>query len=99
MSVASFVLMLTKLVLGAVATFLAILVWSRTREAAWVLVVAGVLATYVGIVYNTLELFGIISPQAFTVSGLPLGTLVVQNLPVLFFVAAFAVFLLRRRRR
>ncbi len=97
MSVPDFILMLARLILGAIATFLAILVWARTREAAWVLVVAGVLAMYAGIVYGTLEQFGIVSDETFMVSGIPVGALVVQNLPVLLFGAAFTVFLLRRR--
>lgn len=99
MSIAAFILMLSKLVVGAVATFLAILVWSRTREAAWVLVVAGVLATYAGIIWATLEQFGILSLETFRVSVVPVGALVAQNLPVLLFIAAFTVFLVKRRGR
>ena len=41
MAIPEFIVVLSKLVLGAVATFLAILVWSKTREAAWVLVLSG----------------------------------------------------------
>jgi hypothetical protein len=99
MAVPEFILVLTKLVLGAVATFLAILVWSRTREAAWVLVVGGVIAAYAGIVYSALRTFGILTEDALLVSGVPVAELVAQNLPTLLFIAAFAVYLIRRRLR
>jgi hypothetical protein len=97
MALSGFVLALTRLVAGAVATFLAILVWSKTREAAWVLVVAGALAMYAGTVYAALELFGIVGDETLVVAGIPVGALIIQNLPTLLFIAAFAVFLLRRR--
>jgi hypothetical protein len=98
-AVPDFILLLSRLVLGAVATFLAILVWSRTREAAWVLVGAGVIAAYAGNVYSSLKLFGIVVEDALVVSGIPVAELVAQNLPTLLFIAAFAVFVLRRRVR
>jgi len=99
MAYPDFILVLSKLILGATATFLAILVWSRTREAAWVLVVAAVLASYAGIVYSALKLFGIVNEDPIVVSGLPLVELAIQNLPMLLFVGAFVVFLVSRRVR
>lgn len=99
MAVPEFIVVLSKLVLGAVATFLAILVWSRTRDAEWVLVVAGVMASYAGIVYSALKSFGIVAEDAVVVSGIPVAELVAQDLPALLFIAAFAAFLIRRRAR
>ena len=96
MTVAGFVLLLSRLVVGAVATFLAILVWSRTREAAWILVVTGVIASYAAIVYGALELFGIVSADALVLWGIPVPSLLTQNVPMLLFVAALAVVLSRR---
>ena len=99
MAYPEFILVFSKLILGAMATFLAILVWSRTREAAWVLVVAAVLASYAGIVYSALRLFGIVLEDPLVVSGLPVLELVVQNLPMLLFAGAFVVLLVSRRTR
>jgi hypothetical protein len=99
MAIPEFIVVLSKLVLGAVATFLAILVWSRTREAAWVLVVSAVIASYAGIVYSALKTFGIVTEDALVVSGIPVAELVAQDLPELLFIAAFAAFLIRRRGR
>lgn len=99
MAVPEFILVLTKLILGAVATFLAILVWSRTREASWVLVVGGVIAAYAGIVYAALRTFGILAEDALLVSGIPVAELIAQNLPTLLFIGGFAVYLVRRRLR
>jgi hypothetical protein len=99
MAISDFVLVLTKLVLGAVATFLAILVWSRTREAAWILLGSGVIASYAAIVYSALKTFGIVAEEALIVSGIPVAELIAQNLPTLLFMAAFIVFIARRRAR
>lgn len=99
MSVPDFILVLTKLVLGAIATFFAILVWSRTREAAWVLFAAGVIAAYAGIVYSALRVFGIVPEDALLVRSIPIAELIAQNLPTLLFIAAFGVFLVKRRIR
>jgi hypothetical protein len=101
MTDAGFILVLTNLVLGAIATFLAILVWSRTREAAWVLVVAGVLASYAGIVYSALKLFGLVSEGWLVVSKMRINVaeMIAQNLPLAFFIAALSAFLIRRRLR
>jgi len=99
MAYPDFVLVFSKLVLGATATFLAIMVWSRTREAAWVLVVSAVIASYAGIVYSALKLFGIVSEDPLIVADIPIVELVIQSLPMLLFLAAFVVFLLTRRVR
>ena len=48
-----------RLVLGAVASFLAILLWSRTRDVAWIFVIIGIIINYVETVYSVLNLFGI----------------------------------------
>jgi hypothetical protein len=99
MAVPEFILVLTKLVLGAIATFFAILVWSRTREAAWVLLAAGVIAAYAGILYSALRVFGIVPEDALLVGSIPVAEMIAQDLPTLFFIAAFVVFLVRRRIR
>ena len=51
------VILAARLGFVALATFLAIVVWARTRDAAWMLVVVGIVAGYADILY-TLRLAG-----------------------------------------
>ena len=99
MGMADFLLILSKLFVGAVGTFFAILLWSQTQDAAWVLVIIGTLVSYAEIVLSTLERFGLIPPEFFEISGIPVFTLVLTNLPMLLFIFAFVAVLSRRRGR
>ncbi|MDR0997800.1 MAG: hypothetical protein LBL70_01935, partial [Treponema sp.] len=49
----------SRLFLGALASFFAIMLWSKTRDAAWMLMVMGTLTAYIESVYVILDLFGI----------------------------------------
>jgi hypothetical protein len=98
-STAGFVLTLSRLGVGAIGTFLAILLWSQTRDAAWVLVIIGTLVAYAEVVYSTLEAFGIVTSEYFTVSGVPVLRLALANLPMLLLACAFIVVIARRRLR
>ncbi len=97
MEFADLLFSLSRLVFGAAAAFFAILSWSRTRDIPWVLVIIGTLALYVEIVYTTLERFGVVGGELWTVSGLPLFKMVLVNLPLVFFIAAFIVMIVRKR--
>ena len=94
---------LIRLFLGALATFVGILLWSRTRDAAWILVVLGVLVSYAEIIFSTLEKFGIVRMESLTVPGvgvLPLEGIIklfLMNLPLILFVVAFLLVITRRR--
>ncbi len=86
-----------QLVVGAIATFLAILLWSRTRDAAWMLIVIGTIAHYGALVFSGLELLGLVSLDGLVVSGVPLGRVLISSLPMLFFIGAFIIMVARNR--
>ena len=90
---------LSRLGLGALASFFAIMLWSRTRDVAWMLMVIGTIAAYVEIVYAILNLFGINSGSFFTIGSVPLMSILLPCLPTVFFIAAFAVMVVRKYRR
>ena len=98
-SVAGSAITLSRLGVGAVGTFFAILLWSQTRDAAWVLVIIGTLLAYAQVVVSTLAGFGIIGGRLPEVSGIPLPQLVLENLPMLLYACAFIVMVARRRLR
>jgi hypothetical protein len=98
-SMAGFVLTLSRLGVGALGTFFAILLWSQTRDAAWVLVIIGTLVSYVEVVFTTLESFGIVNNEMFNLSGFPVLRIVLANLPMALLACAFIVVVARRRPR
>lgn len=87
----------TRFVFVAVATFLAIVVWSRVRDAAWMLMVVGIVAGYADILYAMLVEFGLAPDLALKVAGADILAFVFPNLPWLFFSLAFVVMARRKR--
>jgi ABC-type polysaccharide/polyol phosphate export permease len=79
--------MAVRLTLEAAAVFSAIVLWSKTRDVAWMLVISGVTAAYAGTVYSVLKSFGITDGA----SPAPFLPLLLSSLPPLFFLAAFVI--------
>jgi hypothetical protein len=98
-SMAEFTVLLSRLGVGAIGTFFAILLWSQTRQAPWVLVIIGTLVSYAAVVYATLERFGIVSVRIDPLPGFPLLEVLLANLPMVFYICAFISMLARRRVR
>ncbi|MDR0289961.1 MAG: hypothetical protein LBI06_03415 [Treponema sp.] len=80
----------SRLILGALAAFLAIMLWAKTRDAAWMLIVIGIIVAYIEIIYSILEAQGI---------TFPFVALILPSLEMLFFIAAFLVMVVRLYRR
>ncbi|MCP4295885.1 MAG: hypothetical protein GY786_09790 [Proteobacteria bacterium] len=93
------ILLSVKLVTGFAAALTAVLLWSKTRETPWLLVVVGTLFLYGEVVFSMLAFFGISNFYLFTVYGISVIRLVFSFSPFLFFTAGFLIFLLRRRGR
>jgi len=85
-----------RLVVGAVSTFLAILLWAKTRDTAWMLVIMGVIVAYGEIIYSTLKIFGVVPADVFLWEGLIRVDLVLSNLPLIFIGLGVLVMLMRR---
>ena len=91
------ILSIIKLVLGGIAAFCAILLWSKTRDAAWMSLAAGVVTSYASFVYDMMTELGVILPNALTVAGIPLPTFLFAVVPSCFFIVAF-ILMIRRNR-
>lgn len=85
--------LLVRLVLGAFASFFAILTWTRTRNISWMLVIAGILASYAGTLYQALRSFGLFAGPEILLLGAPLGTLISDNLSIFCFIFACIVYI------
>ena len=89
------ILIMSQLGFGAVATFLAIMLWSRTREAAWMLIIIGAIIAYIEIVYSILNIFGMTS-DFFIFETVPIVSFILPLLRMLFFIAAFLVMIIKQ---
>ncbi|MCL1836441.1 MAG: hypothetical protein FWG46_02710 [Treponema sp.] len=92
------ILAYSRLILGALAAFFAIVLWSKTRDAAWMLIVAGTVVMYVEIVYSILELVGIAAGNVLAIGSVSLPAILLPSLRMAFFIAAFMVMVVRQYR-
>ena len=93
------ILILGRLVLGALAAFFAIMLWSRTRDTAWMLIVIGIIAAYAEIAYSILEIFGISSGAIISIGSKSLLSIILPCLPMVFFISALAVMVVKKYRQ
>jgi hypothetical protein len=89
----------SRLVLGALASFFAIMLWSKTRDVAWMLIVIGTIAAYIETVYSILDIFGITDGDTFVIGSMPVASIALPCLRTVFFIAAFVVMVFRKYRR
>jgi hypothetical protein len=81
-----------RLVLGAAAAFFAIVLWSGTRDIAWMFMAGGTAAAYGESLYAVLNSFGISIPA---IESAPTAAMALSTIPVLFFIAAFLLMVIR----
>jgi hypothetical protein len=99
MDMGEFIYISSRLLLGALAAFFAIMLWSKTRDMAWMLMVIGTIAAYVETVYAILEMFGITEPSRLSIGSVPVASILLPNLPTIFFLSAFLVMVTRKYRK
>lgn len=87
-----------KLGIGFPASFLAVWVWGKTRDIAWIMVLLGALVLYFGHIFQVLERVGILSYDQWLGEGLSLIEILFSLVPFLFFAMGFLFFLLKNRR-
>ncbi len=85
------------LALGGFATFCAILLWARTRDMAWTFVIIGAIISYADIVLATLMRLQVVDEALLLYHGVPVLSLALSNLPLLFSGIGFLIAAARRR--
>ena len=94
------IFIMSRLILGALAAFLAIMLWSRTRDTPWMLIVIGAIAAYGEVVYSILKHFGILGLEGgLSIGSMPIMSIFLSCLPLIFFCSALAVMVFRKYRR
>ena len=93
------VFIICELAFGAAATFLAIMLWSKTRDAAWMLIIIGAIFAYIEIVYSILGIFGLSDGDYFLIGSVPVISFILPLLRMIFFIAAFAVMIVKQSKK
>jgi uncharacterized membrane protein len=88
----------SQLILGAAAAFLAILLWPRIRETAWLLVIFGAIVAYIETVYSILQKFGIAGEEFIIFGSIPLVSFILPSVRMMFFIVAFAIMVYKQTR-
>jgi len=98
MDIGQTVYILSQLILGAAAAFLAILLWPKIRDAAWMLVIFGAIIAYIETVYSILKIFGIAGQELIIFGSIPLFSLLLPSVRMIFFIAAFAIMVYKQSK-
>ncbi|QEN05382.1 hypothetical protein EW093_11890 [Thiospirochaeta perfilievii] len=92
------VAIIIKLFFGFLAALTSLLLWSKTRDGAWLLMVLGVVFLYLETLLQILDSFGFILYKKIEFSSIPILPLIFEVVPFFFFALGMFVFLLRIRR-
>jgi len=88
----------SQLILGALAAFLAILLWPKIRDTAWMLIIFGIIIAYIETVYSVLKNFGITVDEILVVNSIPLVSFILPTIRMLLFITAFAIMIYKQSR-
>ncbi len=91
--------LVSRFAVAGVMTFLAIVLWSRTRDVAWMLIVIGAVSSYADVLFDLFVRTGLLNEDRLVLYGLPVARMVFSNLPYLFLSAAFIAMIVRKSRR
>jgi hypothetical protein len=89
---------LCRLVLGGLASFLAIMLWSRTRDTAWMFMVMGVISAYAETIHVIVNFLGEGSGNILAVDTVSPLSILLTCIPIMFFIAGFSVMVARKYR-
>lgn len=100
MSDTEIVFFVIKLFFGTLIAFFAIMLWSKTRDLSWMLLVLAAVTGYSSIVFELLLKLGFVDTRHINLLGIeiPLIQLALLVAPNLFVVAAFVLMLIRSGR-
>ena len=91
-------LILSQLILGALASFFAIMLWSKTREIAWMFIVIGTFTVYIEIIYSVLNLAGFAGKNFMLIGSVSLAEILLPSLRMIFFIAAFYTMVVKYKK-
>ena len=94
------ILFTIQLLLGGIIAFLAIMLWSRTRDFSWMFLVFAAVTGYSALVFDLLLRLGFVTSRIVILLGneIPLVQLVLAIVPSLFVIISFILMLIKTGR-
>lgn len=92
------IVLAVKLIIGFIAALISVLLWSKTRDSAWLFMVIGVVFLYVKSLLEVLDAFGFIFYKSILVAGIEIIPLLFDTLPFIFFSLGMFMFIIRMRK-
>lgn len=87
-----------KLIAGFIAALISVLLWSKTRDGAWLTMVIGVVFLYLETLLEILDVFGFVMYKDIQYGEIVILPLIFETLPFVFFSIGMFLFLLRIRK-
>ncbi len=87
-----------KLIMGFIAAFTSVLLWSKTRDRAWLTMVMGVVFLYLDTLLEILDSFGFVMYKSLYYGEIGILPLIFGILPYICFSIGMLFFLLRVRK-
>ncbi|MDC7233557.1 MAG: hypothetical protein PQJ58_10015 [Spirochaetales bacterium] len=91
-------LLIGRAAVSFIASFLAIWVWSRTREESWLFIVTGILVSFIVLLIEILSSLSILPYSPDLEGRIPLWLGILQMVPYLFYALGFGFYIFRNRR-
>ncbi|MBQ8013171.1 MAG: hypothetical protein IJ257_02070 [Treponema sp.] len=90
-----------KLLLGGIIAFLAIMLWSKTRDFSWMFLVLAAVTGYSAIVFDLLLKLGFVTAKEISLLGnqISLVQLILAVVPSIFVIIAFIIMLSKSGRK
>jgi hypothetical protein len=85
-----------RLLFTSISAILAIVLWSRTREGAWLFIILGIVSLYLETVFSIFQQLGLLQGTILTDTA-PLISIIFGMLPSTFFITAFITMLAKTR--
>ena len=100
MSEVEIIFFIIKLFLGGVIAFLAIMLWSRTRDFSWMFLVLAAVTGYSAVVFDLLLKLGFVTTRKIIIlnSEISLVQLALAVVPSLFVIISFILMLIKTGR-
>lgn len=91
-------LIIVNLATGFTATFLAAILWSKTRDASWITFILGTFIYFAGVVIDILDSQGIFIYSIFTIGDVSILKIALSVLPFILFSIGFLLIIRRKNR-
>jgi hypothetical protein len=86
-----------RLFFTSLSAILAIVLWSRTREGAWLFIILGIVSLYIETIFSIFRRLGVFE-EIILPGGIPVLTVIFAMLPSLFFITAFIMMIAKHYR-